>query len=300
MVDSLKDRFAAQPKNFFYLGDAETTARLLCDVHVTNMVDEYALVLCSALQHWGMLDKVTVAYEPCRMHDPVVLWCAASSWHFKLVLEHAMELGCEFERRFKRSHLSSAVIGDIMLSVGLDLTFDKMPPSPAELLAFIGHRAGETCARNVQKKLATIRAPWGKRSALPQRLTGILAFGAHVSEPDTAKAEDIVQRLLRHLRSEDAETAYRDYYATKILLGFRKQHGAGLGYKRSGLTWRGTSQIPKEFAPNLVHVREVVLCNVPLPFVVDPMTGTLVRKEKTNQEVDVFTSEVRRALLQQD
>lgn len=76
------------------------SARQLCDQHVVKMALESAQLLCN-VRHGQHLPA---PYRPFNPQHPCSIWAGESLENYEWLLDHALELCHEFERRFGKIH----------------------------------------------------------------------------------------------------------------------------------------------------------------------------------------------------
>lgn len=93
--------------NIFVLdSDPKISATNLVDVHVRKMILETAQILCT-VSYWY---NVVAPYKPTHQHRLCVRWPGLALGNWEWLIEHGLELGREFERRFGKKHKSADVI----------------------------------------------------------------------------------------------------------------------------------------------------------------------------------------------
>lgn len=86
--------------------DPKAAARALGDKHVVKMCLETAQILCTVSWIHGQ----SAPYQPTHVSHPCVRWTSEFAHHWEWVHAHGLELGREYEFRFRRQHASAAVI----------------------------------------------------------------------------------------------------------------------------------------------------------------------------------------------
>ena len=86
-------------------------AKMLCDKHIVKMPLETAQMLCSVWHRYGFGNKVK--YKEAHKNHPCTLWAGDSEDNYGWLLQHGMELGEEYTRRYKKTHASHTVIKEL-------------------------------------------------------------------------------------------------------------------------------------------------------------------------------------------
>lgn len=95
--------------NIFVLdGDPRRAAQYVCDTHCSKMLVESAQILCTVARALGSTNEKL--YKSTHVHHPCVLWAKETSMNYIWLVEHAVELGFEFSRRYGHAHSSTNVI----------------------------------------------------------------------------------------------------------------------------------------------------------------------------------------------
>ena len=90
--------------NIFVLDtDAKLAAVMLCDKHIVKMVLESAQMLCTAYGEGA-------PYKSAYKNHPCTRWVQESQQNYNWLCTHAQAMATEYERRYKRTHKSEAVI----------------------------------------------------------------------------------------------------------------------------------------------------------------------------------------------
>lgn len=96
--------------NIFWLDDdPEVCATMHCDKHIVKMCTEYAQILCTVIQVYGLKTLQPGLFKPTHLYHPCVKWAAESNANFKAL--EALFLACcqEYTRRYARVHKSQRV-----------------------------------------------------------------------------------------------------------------------------------------------------------------------------------------------
>ena len=86
--------------------DPEVAARSLCDKHVVKMPLESAQILSAVSWKLG----VAAPYKLTHARHPCVLWADERRANWDWLVQHALALCAEYERRYHRQHAAHAVI----------------------------------------------------------------------------------------------------------------------------------------------------------------------------------------------
>jgi hypothetical protein len=87
--------------NIFYLDrDPAKAARLLCDKHVVKMILESCQMLATAHHLLGS----TATYKATHKNHPSAKWVRESKENYDWLWSHAMYIGWEYNRRYRKIH----------------------------------------------------------------------------------------------------------------------------------------------------------------------------------------------------
>jgi hypothetical protein len=86
-------------------------ARDLCNAHVCKMIVESAQLLCTAM-FVREIDAI-IPYRPTHKNHPCAIWTAATLANANWVLQHGLELGHEYTRRYNKRHKTHDVLEKI-------------------------------------------------------------------------------------------------------------------------------------------------------------------------------------------
>jgi hypothetical protein len=121
--------------NVFYLDEnPQKAASYHCDKHVVKMIVEYAQLLStthrildgdlyydktkngSKIKRWKLENetKENVIYKASHINHPSNIWTRSSSKHYDWLYNCFIELGLEFERRYKKEHSSILKLHNIL------------------------------------------------------------------------------------------------------------------------------------------------------------------------------------------
>lgn len=99
---------------FFLHDDPRQAALMLGDKHVNKMLLESAQMLFTAVRQHGYDGG---GYKSAYEHHPMTKWVAQSYDHAQWVLEHALELGWEYTRRFGKYHKTHAMLPALSVAI---------------------------------------------------------------------------------------------------------------------------------------------------------------------------------------
>ena len=99
---------------FFVDQDPRVAATMLGDRHVSKMLLESAQMLFTAVRQHGYTGG---GYKSAYEHHPMTKWVAQSYEHAWWLLEHALELGAEFHRRYGHYHKTHAMLPALSLAI---------------------------------------------------------------------------------------------------------------------------------------------------------------------------------------
>lgn len=141
-LSALQSRSAARrPRlNIFVLDtNPKLAAAMLCDKHIVKMVLESAQMLCTVYGDGA-------PYKPTHKNHPCTRWAQKSQQNFAWLCEHAHAMCAEYERRYKRTHKSQAVICfcselSTLPSIGLTSFAQAMPDQYKDKDAVVAYRA---------------------------------------------------------------------------------------------------------------------------------------------------------------
>ena len=140
--------------NVFYLDrDPVKAANDHCDKHCVKMILEYAQLLSTAhrvldgqqivtknkrggkLTTWIFEDQELESryYKACHVKHPSNIWARASLANYHFLLKMFLALGEEFERRYKKEHLSILKLRDVLDTPPMNIPFNRQftEPTPA-------------------------------------------------------------------------------------------------------------------------------------------------------------------------
>ena len=93
--------------NIFVLDhDPKVAAQMHCDKHIVKMIIEVAQMLCTV----GRQNGFETPYRSTHARHPCTLWAGESKSNWNWLIEHGIEMGEEYTRRYGRVHKSSEVI----------------------------------------------------------------------------------------------------------------------------------------------------------------------------------------------
>lgn len=121
--------------------DPQISAQNLCDKHVGKMLIESAQLLCTVYQ------QNLVPYKHTHINHPCAKWVRASQQNYDWLLDHAMALCIEFEKRYKKIHKTqiNAMSKLVLLTpnlpnIGLTSFVQAMPDKYKNENAIIAYR----------------------------------------------------------------------------------------------------------------------------------------------------------------
>lgn len=101
--------------NIFFVNDDPRQAAVdLADKHVGKMMLEAAQMLFTAVRQHGYTGG---GYASAYANHPMTKWVAQSYQHATWLLEHALELASEFERRFGKRHKTASMLPALCMAV---------------------------------------------------------------------------------------------------------------------------------------------------------------------------------------
>ena len=129
--------------NVFYLDEKpQVAASMHCDKHVVKMVLECAQLLSSA-HHVYESDVKDQVYKKTHVNHPSSVWVREDKSHYDWVYQLMLELGEEYTRRYKKTHLTITKMSEL-LSKAPNGTPDKGWQDPPQCMP-------EDCVRDSAK-----------------------------------------------------------------------------------------------------------------------------------------------------
>jgi hypothetical protein len=125
--------------NIFVVDKCPTTAAImLCDKHIVKMILESAQMLCTAYGEGA-------PYKPAFKNHPCTKWVRQSQQNYNWLCQHAQAMCAEYERRYKRTHKSQAVISlcsklATLPDIGLTPFAQAMPDQYKDANAVVAYR----------------------------------------------------------------------------------------------------------------------------------------------------------------
>ncbi|MEK6880308.1 MAG: pyrimidine dimer DNA glycosylase/endonuclease V, partial [Nanoarchaeota archaeon] len=90
--------------NIFVLDkDPKIAAQYLCDKHIVKMILESAQLLCSQFE-------CDAPYKKTHYNHPCSIWTRTSKENYLWLIEHSLEMGLEYTKRYNKTHKSIKVI----------------------------------------------------------------------------------------------------------------------------------------------------------------------------------------------
>ena len=125
--------------NIFVLDeDPIQAATMCCDKHIVKMILESAQMLCTAYGEGA-------PYKQAFKNHPCTKWVQQSQQNFDWLCQHAQAMCAEYERRYKRTHKSQAVISfcstlSTLPDIGLTPFAQAMPEQYKDVNAVVAYR----------------------------------------------------------------------------------------------------------------------------------------------------------------
>ena len=89
------------------------SAQQLCDKHVVKMVLETAQMCSTAMHEWGLAPHFKHIYKPAYINHPMTVWVRDNGYNLAWAVNHGLEIGREYTRRYGKIHKSTAVLAEM-------------------------------------------------------------------------------------------------------------------------------------------------------------------------------------------
>tara|TARA_A100000172_G_scaffold45612_1_gene28150 strand:+ start:47 stop:523 length:477 start_codon:yes stop_codon:yes gene_type:complete len=100
--------------NIFFIDENPIkAARQLCDKHVVKMVLETAQMCSTAMHEWGFARHLKHVYKTAYKNHPMTVWVRDNEHNFAWAVNHGLEIGKEYTRRYGKLHKSTKVLEEM-------------------------------------------------------------------------------------------------------------------------------------------------------------------------------------------
>ena len=100
--------------NIFFIDKCPIkSAQQLCDKHVVKMVLETAQMCSTAMHEWGFARHLKHVYKSAYKNHPMTVWVRDNEHNFAWAVNHGLEIGREYTRRYGKVHKSTAVLAEM-------------------------------------------------------------------------------------------------------------------------------------------------------------------------------------------
>jgi hypothetical protein len=89
------------------------SAQQLCDKHVVKMVLETAQMCSTAMHEWGFARHLKHVYKTAYKNHPMTVWVRDNRDNFAWAVNHGLEIGKEYTRRYGKLHKSTKVLEEM-------------------------------------------------------------------------------------------------------------------------------------------------------------------------------------------
>ena len=100
--------------NLFFIDKCPIkSAQQLCDKHVVKMVLETAQMCSTAMHEWGFARHLKHVYKTAYKNHPMTVWVRDNEHNFAWAVNHGLEIGKEYTRRYGKLHKSTKVLEEM-------------------------------------------------------------------------------------------------------------------------------------------------------------------------------------------